>query len=153
MVVVGCSARCACRHSFAPLQRWSAGNMLKQNTQKLMFMHASPISRNDTTMGTCRHGFRLWFHSINLMKLESFSSVVIVDVVLKCGYLDLNCVWNMFIISPFHSSDACSIQLLCVLSLGNAWMASRGCINFDMCTCQKKRKSIGCLSFEEETWI
>lgn len=42
-----CSARCACKPSCVPHQRWSAGNMLKQSTRNLISTHASPILKND----------------------------------------------------------------------------------------------------------
>lgn len=41
------SARCACRHSSAPLQRWNAGNMLKRGTLNLTWRHAFHIWRNN----------------------------------------------------------------------------------------------------------
>lgn len=42
-VAVDCSAKYACRRSFAPHLRWSARNMPKPDTPNLIYLHVSPI--------------------------------------------------------------------------------------------------------------
>ena len=47
VVIDDCSARCACRHSCAPHQKWSAGSMLKPNTLNLIFMFVFLILKSE----------------------------------------------------------------------------------------------------------
>ena len=74
MVGVDCSAKFACRHSFAPHQRWSAGNMLRQDTPNLMFMHVSLILRNEViSRSACPQSYtsRMSFLLLSLQLMQN----------------------------------------------------------------------------------